>query len=464
MSLHSLEAEQAILGALLEDNGALDLVPGLRPAMFYDPTHAVLFGWMVGQIRDGKPADPVTTAAAHSSMLAQLGGPQYVGTLMIQAGSTEGLPEYAKLVAEYAIRRKLVEACQTAEKAASDDPSRDSAMIAAELESALHQLQEVSAAGAGSPAATAAAGMLQRVRDSMAGQGERMLTFGMPEIDGAVGPIGCEDVIVLGGRTSMGKSAVAQQLAMMVAEQGHGVAFFALEMSRDQMGARLLSALARPNLGALSYSKIYKVGAGLEKLHPNDVQALEVAAKQLEALPMHIDTRGGLRPSDVMAACRRIKRNFARQGAPLGLIVIDHIGEMVPDERCNSDYERASSIARWLKQATKALQVPILACVQINRDAEKTASKKPTRAMLRDSGRIEEIADSILLVHREAYYHERDKPSKLDPEYLAWSDKLEAIRYNLDLICDKARMGRPQSVELWFDPSTTIIRSPETEQ
>jgi replicative DNA helicase len=255
----------------------------------------------------------------------------------------------------------------------------------------------------------------------------------------------------------MGKSAVAQQMAMLVAMQGKGVGFFALELSQDQMAARMLSALAKPEYGMLPYSKIYRVRAGLDKIDPSDVMALRAASKKLQSLPMFIDTRGGLRPSEVMAACRRIKRNFEKRGAPLSLIVIDHIGEMSPDNHCTSDYERASSIARWLKQATKALQVPILACVQINREAEKTNDKKPNRSMLRDSGRIEEIADSILLVHREAFYVERNKPSLTDPAFVEWQCDYERVKNKLTMICDKARMGRPGVAELWFCPGTTKL-------
>jgi len=461
----NLDAEQAVLGAILDQPEVIDEIGGLRSTHFYDPVHGRLFEALKKRQLNGLSCDAVTVAQAFQGDegLVSLGGVAYLATLLNAAPSMSVVSQYAAIVTDMAARRAIITACDAGKVKAETIGLSDGCeapRIASEIEAELQAIEDADAVGSGSFAGSMVRGFVSRLVGSHNGQTPPMLTFGMVDIDEALGPIGSEDVIILGGRTSMGKSAVAQQLGCMIAEQGAGVMFFALEMSDDQMSARLVSSYQRHKYGNIAYKDVYSAYGGLKKLSNTEIEAIEDAQGVVEALPLIVDTRGGLRPSQVMAAARKARRNFEVKGVKLGLIVIDHIGEMQADGMARSDYERASAIASSLKVMAKALQVPILACVQINREAEKTDNKRPNRSMLRDSGRIEEIADSILLCYRPSYYLERDKPNLNDTEKLMeWKEKLDATRNDLSLIVDKARMGKPGVIDLWFDPATTRIRS-----
>lgn len=457
--LFDLDAEQVVLGTALQSPHVLSDI-ALPSAAFSDPVHQALWATLVDMSAANKPIEPplVLSACPAKDGLTAVGGAAYLADLLYQSTLDTALPEYVAIVMDLAMRRKGVELCRAAEASLGDVGVSDTGTALSELESGLERLQDATAVGAGQFAGKAAATLLEGLRAQEAGEAEPMLSFGWKSLDEALGPIGKEDVIVLAGRTSMGKSAIAQQMACAVAEQGKGVGFFALEMSDDQMAARLLSAYARSHYGEVTYRDIYRAYGGLYRMRNEHVACLHEARQRIDQLPLALDTRGGLKPSQVMAAARKQKRNLERRGQTLDLLVIDHIGEMTPDERCTSEYERASSIARWLKQAAKALQVPVLACVQINREAEKTNDKKPTRAMLRDSGRIEEIADSIVLIHRPGYYTERSRPAITDPSYPDWKAKSDAQKHDLKIIVDKARMGKTGEIDMWFDPATTRLQ------
>jgi replicative DNA helicase len=191
------------------------------------------------------------------------------------------------------------------------------------------------------------------------------------------------------------------------------------------------------------------------------MQALREAERKVSALPIIFDHRGGLRPSEVIAACRKFKRSMQAQGVELSLVVLDHIGLMASDEATSNDYARMSSVARKLKEIAKALGCAVLACTQINREGEKRDGNRPTRADLRDSGHIEEIADAIILTYRPAYYTQRNPPrddAELE-EHEKWRGKLEREKNRLELIFDKVRMGSTGCVDVWFDPATTRVLS-----
>jgi replicative DNA helicase len=461
----NLDAEQTVLGAIIADSIGLEEVPLLRGTHFFDPVHGRLFDAIKTRQGACQPFDSVTlmTAFGDDEGLKQIGGAGYLATLLNCACDPVAIPDYAKIITDLAGRRAIMAACQSGIERAANvglTDGQEAPRIAAEVETALQRIEDASAVGVGTFVGASARTFLDKLVAAQNGDVQPMSSFGMPDIDDVIGPLGTDDVIILGGRTSMGKSAVSMQLAMMLAEQGQGVSYFALEMNEAQMQARLQSAYARHKYGELAYMDIYAAYGGMRKLQPSAIEALQEAKIKIASLPIIMDYRGGISPSEVTAAVRKHKRNLEAQGVKLGAVFIDHIGEMKPDERAGSEYEKASSIARALKPMAKAFGAPIVACVQINREAEKTDKKKPSRSMLRDSGRIEEVADTILLVYRESYYLERDRPDEADTEkYEAWINRLAATKNKLEIIVDKARMGRPGLIDVWFNPATTEIKS-----
>jgi replicative DNA helicase len=454
----NLEAEQALLGAVIDTPSLIDDLPTLRPSHFYDPVHGRLFDAVKTKQQKLERVDAVILATAFEAdeALKQIGGPSYLASLLNDACHPDTAQDYAKVVSDMAARRAIISACQSGIERAGNvslQDGQEAPRIAAEVEGALQRIEDASAIGAGVYAGKIANNLTARLQSKVDGEDWDLLTFGIKEIDDKLGPIGNNDVIVLGGRTSMGKSAVAQQLAQCIGEQGRGVCFFAMEMSEEQMSARLISSYcSRP----LAYTDIIR--GNIKKY---DMPAILDASEKIGALPIVFDHRGGLRPSEIIAACRKYRRTFKANGIELGLIVLDHIGLMASDEPTQNDYARMSSVARKLKEIAKAVGCAVLACTQINREGEKREGNKPTRADLRDSGHIEEIADAIILCYRPAYYLARSKPGddKEQAEHDSWHLRLERDKNKLDLIFDKVRMGETGNVEVWFDPATTRMRS-----
>lgn len=454
----NLEAEQTLLGALLDEPSVLDDLSHLRGHHFYDPVHGRLFDAVKVRHTNGDRIDDKVLLQAFESDegLKSLGGAGYLAMLINEACHSHTASEYAKIITDMAARRAIMAACQSGmERAASIGltDGLEAPRIASEIESTLQKIEDMSAVGAGVYAGRAASNLTAKIKSKLDGHEWDLLTFGIAEIDDMLGPIGQNDVIILGGRTSMGKSAVAQQLAQCIAEQGRGVAFFAMEMSEEQMAARMLSSYASKNI---AYSDIVK-----GNVKAFELEAIEHARSRVEALPIVLDHRGGLRPSEVISACRKFKRTMEAQGVELGLIVLDHIGLMSSDEPASNDYARMSSVARKLKEIAKAVGCAVLACTQINREGEKRDGNRPTRADLRDSGHIEEIADAIILTYRPVYYTQRTPPrddADFD-EVERWQGRLERDKHKLELIFDKVRMGSTGCVDVWFDPATTRVRS-----
>lgn len=457
-SPRNLEAEQALLGSIIDTPELIDDLSTLRATHFFDPVHGRLFEAVKTRQLNRERVDAIVLASAFEADegLKQIGGPAYLATLINEACDPEAARDYANIISEMAARRTIVTVCQAgAQKAATValGDTTEASKIAAELESALQRIEDVSAAGAGVYAGRVANLLAEKIQGKLNGDVWDLLQFGLPEIDEKLGPIGNNDVIILGGRTSMGKSAVAQQMAQMIAEQGRGVAFFAMEMSEEQMAARMLAAYSDKSI---PYTEIIR---GNVKNY--DMASIKRASERIAALPIVFDHRGGLRPSEVIAACRKFKRAMKSSGVELGLIVLDHIGLMSSDEPTQNDYARMSSIARKLKEIAKAVGCAVLACTQINREGEKRDGGRPTRADLRDSGHIEEIADAIILTYRPAYYTSRNKPKDEEDiqKHDEWKLRMEREKHRLDLIFDKVRMGETGNVDVWFDPATTRIRS-----
>ena len=454
----SLGVEQALLGSIIDTPSLLDDLLTLRSSHFFDPVHGRLFEAVKAKHQKQERVDAVVLATAFQADdgLKQIGGAAYLGTLLNDACHPDVAIEYARIISDHAARRAIITACQAGIERAGNIALADgieAPRIASEVEGALQRIEDASAIGAGIYAGRVAANLVGRLQSKMNGEDWDLLNFGIPEIDDKLGPIGNNDVIVLGGRTSMGKSAVAQQLAQCIAEKGRGVVFFAMEMSEEQMASRLLSAYCARGL---AYTDIIR-----GKVKPYDMPAIEAASDTIASLPIVFDYRGGLRPSEVIAACRKFRRSFKANGVELGLIVLDHIGLMSSDEPTQNDYARMSSVARKLKEIAKAVGCAVMACTQINREGEKRDGNKPTRADLRDSGHIEEIADAIILTYRPAYYLLRNRPSDEEDMSVhdAWSRRCEREKHRLELIFDKVRMGETGSVDVWFDPATTRMKS-----
>jgi replicative DNA helicase len=402
---HSIEAEQSVLGALLIDNSSFDRIADLvGEADFYKDDHRRIYQHLVKLIVGGKAADALTVndSLESSADAGQTGGKAYLMSLANNTPLAANIRRYAEIVRERAIMRKLVAAGNEIAAGALNPLGRDAKDLLDTAESLVFRIAEEGSRG--TQGFVVAGKLLAPVIDHISNMHERGspavtgVPTGFTDLDNLTAGFQPGDLIIIAARPSMGKTALALNIAEHVAlEYGKTVAMFSMEMGGAQLVTRLLASLGR-----LDQSKV-RIG----KLSDHEWDALTKAMEKVQAAPIHIDETPALTPLEVRARARRLHR----QHGSLGLIVIDYLQLMtVSSDR--GDENRATQVAeisRSLKALAKELQVPIVALSQLNRALEQRTEKRPMMSDLRESGAIEQDADVILFIYRDEVY---DKQSK----------------------------------------------------
>jgi replicative DNA helicase len=408
---HSIEAEQAVLGALLIDNTAFDRIADIvGDADFYRDDHRRIFQHLVKLITSGKAADLLTISESleSSADAGQTGGKAYVMSLANNTPMAANIRRYAEIVRERAIMRKLVTAGNEIAAVALNPLGRDAKEMLDQAESLVFNVAEEGARG--SQGFVVAKDLLSKVIDRISDLHER----GSPDVTGV--PTGFKDLdkftaglqpgelIIIAARPSMGKTALALNIAEHVALGFEKpVALFSMEMGGEQLVTRLIASLGRLNQSDV------RVG----RLSDDEWNRLTIAMEKVTEAPIHIDETPALTPLEVRARARRLHR----QHGPLGLIIVDYLQLMtVPSERGRSDENRATQVAeitRSLKALAKELHVPVVALSQLNRGLEQRTNKRPMMSDLRESGAIEQDADVILFIYREEVYDKETKDKGL---------------------------------------------------
>jgi replicative DNA helicase len=403
---HSIEAEQAVLGALLIDNTAFDRIADIvAEADFYRDDHRRIFQHLVKLITSGKAADLLTVSESleSSADAGQTGGKAYVMSLANNTPMAANIRRYAEIVRERAIMRKLVTAGNEIAAVALNPLGRDAKEMLDQAESLVFNIAEEGARG--QQGFVVAKDLLSKVVDRISDMHER----GSPDVTGV--PTGFKDLdkitaglqpgelIIIAARPSMGKTALALNIAEHVALGfKKPVALFSMEMGGEQLVTRLLASLGR-----LDQSKV-RVG----KLSDNEWNELTKAMEKVQEAAIHIDETPALTPLEVRARARRLHR----QHGPLGLIIVDYLQLMTVPSGGRNEENRATQVAeisRSLKALAKELHVPVVALSQLNRALEQRSEKRPMMSDLRESGAIEQDADVILFIYRDEVY---DKQSK----------------------------------------------------
>ncbi len=459
---HNIEAEQAFLGALLYDNDIYHRVADwLRAEHFYDPVHGRIYEAASRLISNGQLADAVVlkNRFERDEGLKEIGGAVYLADLMREAPDPASAPEYARLVYDLALRRALITIGSEITKTAMDAGVEQEAKNLIETaERSLFRLAESGAASKGfMPFA-------QALGDSVAmaeaaykrGGGLSGISTGLRTLDAKLGGLHPSDLLILAGRPSMGKTALATNIAFSVArnykaeEQPDGtrktvdggvVGFFSLEMSAEQLATRLIA----------DYTGIsgYHIRQG--RIDAAQYEDIRDAVEQIQDCPLFIDDTGGISIGALAARARRLKRMHG-----LDLIVIDYLQLITTSSsRSDSRVQEVSEITQALKALAKELDVPVIALSQLSRQVEQRDDKKPQLSDLRESGSIEQDADAVLFVYREAYYLERLEPKEGTEEHLKWEDEMREIRNKAEVIIGKQRHGPIGSVKVAFDPERT---------
>lgn len=457
---HNLEVEQALLGVLLYDNAAYErLTDSLQGRHFYEPFHARLYDAIETCIRKGQAAEPMLLADGFKGDPAydELGGLRYLADLVERAPPAVNAPDYARSVLDLAMRRELIrvggEMVQGA--ATGSDTARE--LIEA-AEETLFGLAEDKAQGGGfAPFSDALDGFLEVAAQAMnRGGAVTGLSTGLIDLDAKLGGLHPSDLIVLAGRPSMGKTALATNIAFHVAKNFRGeqqpdgsikavtggrVAFFSLEMAKEQLAGRIIADAA-----GVSSDRIRK-----GHIDRDEFMRMRECSALLRKIPLHIDDGGGTSIAKITARARRLKR---KQG--LDLIVVDYLQLAVGTAKTGSNrVAEVGEITGGLKALAKDLGVPVIALSQLSRKVEERDDKRPQLSDLRESGSIEQDADAVMFVYREAYYVGRAEPKEGSAEHMAWQDDIARCQHEADVIIAKQRHGPIGTVKLSFNGDTT---------
>jgi replicative DNA helicase len=461
---HNIEAEQALLGAILVNNEAMDRVSAfLDMTHFYDPLHAQIFEIAGKLIQAGKQATPVTLRTFFESaepIDEDLTVPQYLGRLAASATTIINATDYGRTVYDLATRRALIaigeEMVVTAYDSPVDFPPETQIQ---ESESRLYELAESGKYGQGfqtfGHALTDAINMANAAfqRDGhLSG-----VSTGLSDLDAKMGGLQASDLIVLAGRPSMGKTALATNIAYNIAKKyetekqadgtlkvtnGGVVGFFSLEMSAEQLATRILSEQAE-----ISSEKIRR---GM--INEEEFRRLVAVSQEMSRIPLYIDQTGGITIAQLAARARKLKRQHG-----LGLLVVDYLQLLSGSSRSSQSnrVQEITEITTGLKALAKELGCPIMALSQLSRQVEQREDKRPQLSDLRESGSIEQDADVVMFVFREEYYVERTKPNEGTAEFQDWMTKMQMVTGKAEVIIGKQRHGPVGSVQLSFEPNLT---------
>ncbi len=441
---HSLEAEQGFLGALLLWNQILEDVPFLTPDHFFDPLHGYIFTLAADLIRKGRTANPVTLRPSVDGLepVGALPVSDYLVRLGIHAASQRTAKDTAQVIVDLSDRRQLIligeDVVAAAREANATFPPKS---LIEEAEARLFALAEYNQSQLATTVSFGdAAAKAVRFADA-AYRGEKTgLMTGIVDLDAKLGGLQPTDLIVLAGRPSMGKTALATNIAFHVAKTTP-VHFFSLEMSAEQLAMRVLGAEINVSASRLRTGKVQE----------SQIKALTMKAGELRDVSLHTDELGGASITQVVARARRMKRKHGT-----GLIIVDYLQLMQASRRTNNRVQDITEITTGLKALAKELHVPIIAVSQLSRETERRDNKRPQLADLRESGSIEQDADVVMFTFREEYYVERDAPDANDQaKYAEWQTRLQQVAGKAEIIIGKARHHELGSVPVAFNGALT---------
>jgi replicative DNA helicase len=449
------DAEQAVLGAVLMNNRAYDGVSEfLRPEHFADPTHGKIFAICQRLIDGGKVASPVTLVGyfKDDAGLEEIGGPGYLGQLANSCVSIINATDYGRLVYDLHMKRELISLGTglVNQAYAQDNDAKSAEALLEDTEAQLFALS--SSAVAENKEKTfgqSAAKAVEMAEAARKRGGIGGIATGLIDLDKKMGGLHPSDLLILAGRPSMGKTALATNIAFNVANSGIPAAFYSLEMSDDQLAARILSEQ--------SEVASHKVRNG--EMDDREFERYALASQRLADIPLYIDDTPALSVSGLRTRARRLKRQ-----RNIGLVVVDYLQLMRgTSTKGDNRVQEVSEITRGLKALAKELGVPVIALSQLSRQVEQREDKKPQLSDLRESGSIEQDADVVMFVYREEYYVGRAEPSrrpdeaesKFNERLFNWNQQLQEVAGKAEVIIGKQRHGPIGSVDLSFQGDFT---------
>jgi replicative DNA helicase len=457
---YDIEVEQALLGAFLVDNHAMERASSvLNAEHFYDPLHQRLYEVMLGMAdRGGMALTPLTLNAAmkNDPGLIEVGGLAYIAGLAQAAPALPNVRDYAKILHDLAVRRGLIrigeDVVNNAYEAPHDKPPQ--AQIE-EAEKALYRIAETSRYGEGPIDFSESLRRTVHAAEQAQLRGGRIsgVSSGFTDVDSLLGGLQPSDLIIIAGRPGMGKTSLATNMAFHAARyyvqdreagveisKGAPILFFSLEMAAQQLSARILSEQ--------SEIEMWKIRNG--KFSESEWEKFVLTMQDLSTLPLFIDDTGGISIAQIAARARRLKRE-----KNIGLVIIDHIQLVAPARRVENRVQEITEISKALKVLAKELDIPVIALSQLSRSVDARDDKRPVLSDLRESGSIEQDADVVMFVYREEYYLKSREPEPGSPEHGKWMEKMERVHRRAEVLVEKHRHGATNKIDLFFDDRFT---------
>jgi len=460
---HNIEAEQALLGAILVNNEAFYRVSDfLEPRHFYEPVHQKIYEIGSQLIRAGKVASPVTLKTFLPAD-ADVGGltlSQYLARLAAEATTVINALDYGRTVYDLSIRRALIVIGEDLVNDAYDAPVDFAPK--AQIETAERKLYEIAESGRYEGGFQRFAQALTTAVDMAARAYQRDgrlsgLATGLHDLDSKMGGLQASDLIIIAGRPGMGKTALATNMAYNIAKAWQGevradghittvnggiVGFFSLEMSAEQLATRIIAEQTE-----ISSSTIRRGG-----ISESDFEKIKDISIELQHLPFYVDETGGLSVAQLAARARRLKRQRG-----LDVLFVDYIQLLQGSTRRAQEgrVQEVTEITTSLKALAKELNIPVVALSQLSRQVESRDDKRPQLSDLRESGSIEQDADVVLFVFREEYYLANKEPKPGSEEHNKWRSEMAAVHGKAELIIGKQRHGPTGTVPVQFDANVT---------
>jgi len=457
----NIEAEQALLGAILVNNDAYYRVSDfLEAGHFIEDLHRRIYEVATSLIKAGKIATPITMKTFLGDQ--DLGGitvSQYLARLAAEATTVINAEDYGRTIYDLAIRRNLINIGEDIVNSAFDAPVENSPREQIEeAERRLYAIAETGRADGGfqrfSDALTAAIDMAAAAykrEGALSG-----VSTGLIDLDKSLGGLQPSDLVILAGRPAMGKTSLVTNIAFNIAKayraekqqdgtlktvNGGIVGFFSLEMSAEQLATRIIAEQS----GVPSY----KIRRG--DMREDDFYKITEAAREMQSIPFYIDQTGGISIAQLTARARRLKRQRG-----LDILIVDYLQLLSGSgKKGENRVQELTEITTGLKALAKELSVPLVALSQLSRQVESRDDKRPQLSDLRESGSIEQDADVVMFVYREEYYLKNKEPKPGTEEYFKWQSEMDQVHGKAEVIIGKQRHGPTGTVQLAFQADIT---------
>jgi len=457
---NNIEAEQAVLGSILVSNEIFDEINTIISNInFYDPMHQKIFGAIENLVYKGMLANPITLKNYFENEKDEINIPEYLVKVTKFSTSSRQAIEYSRIIYDMFVRRELIKISEnTIDTAKLNDLNISGQNIIENSERLLFDLAEKGSFN--STLVKFDEAMKQTIEMASAAYKNEEGIVGVPtglrDLDDKLGGLHQSDLIIIAGRPSMGKTALATNIAFNAAqklqESGRksSIAFFSLEMSSEQLSTRILAEQSRIKSNDIRRGKI----------SDEQFDKFIETSKNISELPLYIDETPAISIAAMSNRARRIKRLFG-----LDMIVVDYIQLMTGslNNRNDGRVQEISQITQGLKAVAKELKIPVIALSQLSRAVEQRDDHKPLLSDLRESGSIEQDADVVMFVYRQAYYLERKEPQTATVEHAEWQAKMSEIAHLAQIIIAKQRHGPTGNIDLEFEAMFTKFKDKDTQ-